>query len=110
MRRPRGVPLESRGKNLVHQYSALISDRKRQNKAAHRRSDKPKMPDMGPAKAHGSLSKFTNIVAPSLKDNDNLNDDDILAATNGNLSLTQSMRSYQMKLAETLNASKQSLN
>ena len=102
--------LESRGKNLVHQYSALISDRKRQNKAAHRRSVLPKMPDMGPAKAHGSLSKFTNIVAPSLKDNDNLNDDDILAATNGNLSLTQSIRSYQMKLAETLNASKQSLN
>ena len=102
--------LESRGKNLVHQYSALISERKRQNKAAHRRSVLPKMPDMGPAKAHGSLSKFTNIVAPSLKDNDNLNDDDILAATNGNLSLTQSIRSYQMKLAETLNASKQSLN
>jgi len=102
--------LESRAKNLVHQYSALISERKRQNKAAHRRSVLPKIPDMGPAKAHGSLSKFANIVAPSLKDNDNLNDEDIFAATNGNISLTQSIRSYQMKLAETLNASKNSLN
>ena len=70
-------------KNLVHQYSALISERKRQNKAAHRRSVLPKIPDMGPAKAHGSLSKFANIVAPSLKDNDNLNDEDIVI--NGSL-------------------------
>ena len=102
--------LESRAKNLVHQYSALIGEQKRQNKAAHRRAVLPKMPDMGPAKAHGTLSKFTNVVAPSLKDNDNLNDDDIFAATNGNMSLTKSIRSYQMKLAETLNASKESLH
>ena len=102
--------LESRAKNLVHQYSALIGEQKRQNKAAHRRAVLPKMPDMGPAKAHGTLSKFANVVAPSLKDNDNLNDDDIFAATNGNMSLTKSIRSYQMKLAETLNASKESLH
>ena len=101
--------LESRMKNLVHRYSALISEKKRQMKAKHKRAVLPKMPDMGPQKAHGLLSKYTSVSAPSLKDNDNLNDDDILAATNGNMSLTQSIRAYQMKLGDTLNASRDSI-
>ena len=64
------------------------------------------MPDMGPAKAHGTLSKFTNVVAPSLKDNDNLNDDDIFAATKRQYVAHKIDSELQMKLAETLNASK----
>jgi len=102
--------LESRLKSLVHRYSALIGERKRQLKAQHKKAVLPAMPDMGPFKPHGMLAKFTSISAPSLKDNDTFNDDDILAATNGNVSLTASIRAYQTKLGESHNASRGGIN